>query len=215
MASLTNSRVISVYNSRATMLKLLEAQGFVVDESYSNFSVNEVDSMLKTMQLDMLLTTAAGDRKVYVKYNCDFTKSAKAISPVYLDVLIEDVFFISKLISKSDTLVIVTEKEPSQSLMSKLCYLYDHDGIFVVAHNIARLQVNILKHVDVPAMTVLSPAEAVEFRREFNVSGNSQLPEISRFDAQALAMGVRPGQICKFIRKSVTAMDSIYYRACV
>jgi DNA-directed RNA polymerase subunit H (RpoH/RPB5) len=214
MSSLTNNRVISIYNSRVTILKLLERQGFVVDEDMK-FSINEVDAMLKTAQLDMLLETASGDRKVFVKYNCDLSKIGKTMSPAYIDGLVDDVFVISKQLSKGDTLVVISEKEPSQSLLSKLCYLYDHDGVFVVVHYIGRLQVNILNHRDVPPMDVLSEQEAAEFRRDYNIGNNGQLPEISRFDAQALAMGVRPGQICRFARKSVTAMNSMYYRICV
>ena len=42
-----------------------------------------------------------------------------------------------------------------------------------------------------------------------------QLPEISRFDPQALAMCLRPGQICKFERDSATALKYEYYRICV
>ena len=42
-----------------------------------------------------------------------------------------------------------------------------------------------------------------------------QLPEISRFDPQALALCIRPGDVCKFIRNSSTALEYNYYRICV
>jgi DNA-directed RNA polymerase subunit H (RpoH/RPB5) len=41
------------------------------------------------------------------------------------------------------------------------------------------------------------------------------LPEISRFDPQALAICLRPGDIVKFLRGSETAGTYNYYRVCV
>jgi DNA-directed RNA polymerase subunit H (RpoH/RPB5) len=41
------------------------------------------------------------------------------------------------------------------------------------------------------------------------------LPEISRFDPQALVVGLRPGDICKIDRSSVTALNTNYYRICI
>jgi len=42
-----------------------------------------------------------------------------------------------------------------------------------------------------------------------------QLPMIDRFDPVAIAIGMKPGQICEITRKSATAIVSIYYRHCV
>jgi DNA-directed RNA polymerase subunit H (RpoH/RPB5) len=41
------------------------------------------------------------------------------------------------------------------------------------------------------------------------INSKSQLPEISRFDPQALVVGLRPGNICHIQRESVTALTSI------
>ena len=43
---------------------------------------------------------------------------------------------------------------------------------------------------------------------------NDELPEISRYDPVAQAIGMRPGQICKIIRPSKTAITTDYYRLC-
>jgi len=42
-----------------------------------------------------------------------------------------------------------------------------------------------------------------------------ELPEISRFDPMALAICLRPGQICTFDRKSPTALVTEYFRICL
>jgi len=43
----------------------------------------------------------------------------------------------------------------------------------------------------------------------------SLFPEISRFDAVALSIGMRPGEICRISRPSKTSVISYYYRLCV
>jgi DNA-directed RNA polymerase I, II, and III subunit RPABC1 len=52
-------------------------------------------------------------------------------------------------------------------------------------------------------------------KRKYNLKNFNQLPEISRFDPVALLIELRPGQVCKIDRKSVTSVDSEYYRICV
>ena len=62
---------------------------------------------------------------------------------------------------------------------------------------------------------VLNKNEVEQFKKEFNVLNDRQLPQISRFDPQALALCVRPGDICQFNRKSINSINSNYYRICV
>ena len=151
------------------------------------------------------------NRKTYIKYYL----TAKQIRPQNLDEIIEDLYVIDNVLTKEDTLIIITEDEPNDTIITKLRYLFDHDGIFVVIHNIRRLQFNILKHALVPECTILDSAEVEELKKQYNIKELKQLPEISRFDPQALAICLRPGQVCKFRRDSATAMFYDYYRVCV
>jgi len=50
---------------------------------------------------------------------------------------------------------------------------------------------------------------------KYNIRDLSQLPEVSRFDPQSLAICLRPGQVCKYTRKSVASLEHDYYRVCV
>ena len=50
----SSSIISSVYNSRRTIIKLMESLGYDVTE-YENFSVNEINAMFQNKQLDMLL----------------------------------------------------------------------------------------------------------------------------------------------------------------
>jgi len=92
-------------------------------------------------------------------------------------------------------------------------YEIDNRGIYLVVHCIKRLQRNILKHTLVPNHSVVT--DVAELKLEYNLKELSQLPEISRFDPIALLIELRPGQVCKIDRKSVTASESTYYRICV
>jgi DNA-directed RNA polymerase subunit H (RpoH/RPB5) len=208
--STTSNRILSVYKSRKTILELLEKQGFAVDE-YSSFSINEIDAMYSNQQLDMLVTDENKQKKTYVKYHL----SAKQIKPDSLDDIIEDLFEIDNVLTKNDTLMVIVEDEPNDTIITKIKYLYNRNGIFVVIHNIKRLQFNILNHRLVPSCEILTDNEVEELKNKYKMTNIMQLPEISRFDPQALAICLRPRQICKFERESLTAMKYEYYRVCV
>jgi DNA-directed RNA polymerase subunit H (RpoH/RPB5) len=177
---------------------------------YKDFSINEIDAMSNNFQLDMLLNNENG-RKVYVKYYSE----KKQITKVALDTTIEDLFTIEKILTKDDVLIIIMDDEPNDSNISRMNYLYDHDGIFVVIHNIKRLQYDLTEHSLVPKMTILTIEETASLMQEKNITSLSQFPEISRYDPHALALCVRPKQVCKIERSSATALKCIYYRVCV
>lgn len=208
--STTSNQNQLIYKSRKNILEIMSSQGYVT-EDYEGFSINEVDAMQTNNQLDMLITNPSTGQKSYIKYYL----SAKQLRPGVLDDIIEDLYAIDTILEKTDNLIIITEDEPNDSIVSRMKYLYDHDGIFVVIHNIRRLQFNILKHSLVPECVVLKNDEIDDFKKKYNVKDSSQLPEISRFDPQALVLSVRPGEIAKFTRKSISAMETNYYRICV
>jgi DNA-directed RNA polymerase subunit H (RpoH/RPB5) len=180
-------------------------------KDYENFSINEIDAMFTSDQLDMLLNHKTNGTKTYIKYYL----TAKQIRPQNLDNIIEDLYFVESVLTKNDTLIIITEDEPNDTITAKMEYLYNHDGIFVVIHNIARLQFNMLEHELVPKMTILTQKETDGLLSSFNMKSVSQLPEIDRFDPQALALSLRPGQVVKIHRDSITALNTTYYRVCL
>jgi len=210
----TSARIISINKSRNTILELLEAQDYSVDD-YLGFSINEVDAMLANSQLDMLISHKTNGKKIYVKYYFTTKQTTRQIKPQTLDDIIEDLYTIEEILTKNDTLIIIIDDEPNDTILNKMRYLYDHDGIFVVIHNIKRLQFNILNHALVPTMAILDDTETAEMMKKYNLKDKTQIPEISRFDPQALAICMRPGQICGIERESVTALNYKYYRTCV
>jgi DNA-directed RNA polymerase subunit H (RpoH/RPB5) len=205
-----SNRILSLYKSRKTILEYLDDLDYETKD-YIGFSINEIDAMYVNKQLDLLINHKSNDKKVYVKYYLD----AKQIRPPNLDNIIEDLFVIDNVLTKNDTLIIITEDEPNDTIINKMKYLFDSEGIFVVLHNIHRLQFNLLQHTLVPTAVILNDADIEEMKKKYNIKSLQQLPEISRFDPQALAICMRPGEVCMIFRKSATALSYNYYRICV
>jgi len=206
----TNNRILKLFKSRNTLIDQFDNLDYDISD-YSEFSINEIDAMNNHDQLDMTISHRKTDSKIYVKHYFN----SKQINRANLDNVIEDLYNIDNILNKKDTLVIIIDDEPNDTIITRIRYLYDHDGIFVIIHNINRLQYNILNHTFVPKCEILGDTEVVELKKRYNILSDKQLPEISRFDPQALVMCMRPGQICKFNRESSTAMFYDYYRICV
>jgi DNA-directed RNA polymerase subunit H (RpoH/RPB5) len=206
----TNNRILKLFKSRNTLIDQFDNLDYDIS-NFSEFSINEIDAMNNNDQLDMTISHRKTDAKLYVKHYFN----SKQINRANLDNVIEDLYNIDNILNKKDTLVVIIDDEPNDTIITRIRYLHDHDGIFVIIHNINRLQYNILNHSFVPKCTILGDTEVVELKKRYNILSNKQLPEISRFDPQALAMCMRPGQICKFNRDSSTAMFYDYYRICV
>jgi DNA-directed RNA polymerase subunit H (RpoH/RPB5) len=182
---------------------------------YALFNINEIDAMYMNSQLDMLLTHKEENKKVYIKYYFSPKTTSKQIRPQTLDTIIEDLYEIENILTKQDTLVIIIDEEPNDAIIEKIKYIYERDGIFVVIHNIKRLQFNILNHILIPKVNILNDSELEELKKNINIKEVKQLPEISRFDPLALAILLRPNQVAKFVRSSSTALFTPYYRVCI
>jgi len=207
--SLSSNRILSIYKSRNTIIEQLKNIKYDVSD-YEEFSINEIDAMNSNDQLDMLVSRDDG-RKVYIKYWLNI----KQIRKDNLDQLIEDLYEIETMLEKKDTLVIITNEEPNDTIMQKVKYVYDHSGIFIVLHYMKRLQFNILNHTLVPPAVIMSEQDVADLKIRYNMKSLNDLPEISRFDPQALAMCLRPGEVIKIDRKSDTALEYNYYRMCI
>lgn len=216
--SQSSGTITSVFKSRQNLLKLLTTQGYDVGD-YEEFSVNEVHVMYNNSQLDMLMSTESeGDensensensKKVYVKYHL-----AKTLRRENINDYIDDLYNLEQVLSKNDTLIIVIKQEPHEPLLNILKHIWEQEGIFIMIYNLERLQFNILEHAYVPKHVILTQEEADNMKKRYNIINDAELPEISRFDPVAQAIGMRPGQLCKIIRPSKTAITADYYRIC-
>lgn len=216
MATQNSSGLVSiVYKSRKIVLDLMKKQKYNVDD-YENFSVNEVNSMLQNKQLDMLLEKTNEDpatkrkNKIYIRYYL-----AKTIRPQNIQEMIDDLFNLEEILTKSDTLMIIIKDDMNETMTNLLKHIWEQDGILIIIQSIKRLQFNILEHVLVPPHRVLTNDEVAVVKDRYNIMDDSQFPDISRFDPVAQVIGIRPGQVCEIIRPSKTAIKSYYYRICI
>ena len=242
MSSSNASKTIArLYNARKNLLDLLMVQGYDV-EGYTNFGVNEVNAMYAHKQLDMLvetkLSSSSSDKskekkeegksklkkKAYIKFHLE-----KMLSAGHINDLVEDLYVLGSggevgglgistnandtVLTERDMLIIVTKQEV-KTMNQYLNQLF-LQGRFIVLLSLDRLQFNILNHQYVPPHTILSKEELDEVMKKYNVADKSQLPDISRYDPVALAIGMRPGDVCKIDRPSKSAIHSTYYRVCV
>jgi len=205
-----SNRILSIYNSRNTILAFMKNLGYDIS-NYEEFSINEIDAMNKNEQLDMLVTRETDGRKVYIKYLIH----VKQVRKENIDQLVEDLYDIEMILTKADTLIVITNDEPNDTIQQKISFLYDSAQIFIVMHNIKRLQYNVLQHILVPKATILDENKVDHLKTKYHLKSLAQLPEISRYDPQALALCLRPGQVLEIQRKSDTAMTYPYYRVCL
>ncbi len=75
-------------------------------------------------------------------------------------------------------------------------------------------KLNVLKHEMVPEHIVLSEEEKKEVLEKYNIS-IKQLPKILAKDPVVKAIGAKPGDVIKIVRKSPVAGKSVYYRLVV
>jgi len=209
--SQSSGTISSVFKSRQNLLKLLFAQGYDIKD-YEEFSVNETHVMYNNKQLDMMLSSKNKEnteKKVYVKYHL-----AKTLRRENINDYIDDLYNLEQVLSKNDTLIIVIKQEPHEPLLNILKQIWEQEGIYIIIYNLDRLQYNILEHAYVPKHVILNDAEVNDMKNRYNIVKTTELPEISRYDPVAQAIGMRPGEICKIIRPSKTAITSVYYRIC-
>lgn len=205
---MSNTLITQLYQSRVILLKQLSSRGYDVS-NYDDFSVSELQLMTLNQQLDMIVSNEEGF-KIYIKYILGRLSKQKVEEVA--DELFEDKSVLSK---ETDQLLFVMLDEPNDTLEKTCQHLYDHRGIFVSIHNIRRLLFDITTHRLVPPHRPLSSDDMAEIMKKHRITDPRQFPEISRFDPIALAIGLRPGQLCEITRKSKTAMISKYYRYCV
>ena len=199
--------ITAIYKSRTNLLALLKTQGYDVSQ-YDNFGMNEVHAMNTNKQLDIMVVNESG-QKAYVKYHL-----GKPLRRDNITEYVEDLYQLEKTLSKQDSLIIVMKSEMNDTNIAVLNQIWEQSGIHIVIFSLDRLQFNILEHTYVPKHTILNEEETQAMMSKYNIAHPDMLPNISRYDPVAMAIGMRPGQVCRIDRFSKTAVSTPYYRIC-
>ena len=138
------------------------------------------------------------------------------ISPKNIYEYIDDLYRIEEILDEEkDDLIIVIKDKCSDSLLALISAIYNKDKIFFNVYNYNNYLFNILEHERVPKHTLLTDSQKEAISKKYNVLKDSEYPEISRFDPVAMAIGLKPGQLCEIERSSPTSLTTKYYRICV
>ena len=197
----------AIYKSRTNLLSMLKTQGYDVGQ-YDNFGMNEVHAMNTNKQLDMLVVNESG-QKAYIKYHL-----GKPLRRDNITEYVDDLYHLEKTLSKPDSLIIVMKSEMNDTNIAVLNQIWEQEGIHIVIFSLDRLQFNILEHAYVPKHVIMTEQETQEMMTRYNIAAPERLPNISRYDPVAMAIGMRPGQVCRIERFSKTAISTPYYRVC-
>lgn len=237
MTKASHIQIKHIFNSRRIILEQLKSRNFDVS-NYELFSINELNDMFNNNQMDMLLhadeerinegrkelgsdadrilnyqpVNETQTRSVYVKYHIKTMLKRENIEQA-----IAELFDVENVLNReTDQLIIITKVDPNQTLTTAIKNIIQTDGAHVTIINIHRLQFNILNHVLVPKHEVLSERGVEEFKQKYEITDLViECPKISQFDPVAVAIGMRPGQVCRILRNSPTSIESVYYRVCI
>jgi DNA-directed RNA polymerase subunit H (RpoH/RPB5) len=203
----------TLYTARNNLIEMLEQRSYNVEE-FAGFNTNELHAMVKNEQLDMLFENSKSKHKIYVKFFEICEKKPKLLNKNIVDDMSEDLYTLEKVLSNNDTLLIINNTSPNDTLKQHLKYLWDSQHFHITVINIETLKFNILKHSFVPDHQILSNEEDIQFRKKYNIKHNKDIPEISRFDPVSQIICLKPNEICRIIRPSKNAVQSTYYRIC-
>ena len=204
-----------IYKGFNNILKLLEYQKYDIS-SQKDITIEELQTRIETNSIDFLL------EKKMEKMLC-YISLFKQLRPSHIQEYSEDIFQFRELIGLKDQLIIIskdtfnntTDSGLSETIVNMINNIYMKQELYVNVFLLSNLQFNILEHYLIPKHIVLEEQEVSEIKKKFNITNNSELPTISRFDPMAKSIGLKPQQICKIIRPSKTTINSIYYRICI
>jgi DNA-directed RNA polymerase subunit H (RpoH/RPB5) len=210
MASQKNSSsfISKLYKSRNILLDILEERGYLTEE-YKHFGISEMQILFNNKQLDMLLENPKNKRKIYVKYHLSTLNQQKIYD--YID----DLYHLEDILTPDDELLIIIKDQNINSTLEEIMnFIFIKDGVFVNIRKFKHYLFNHLEHVLVPEHKILTDNEKQIVYEKYKITDEKQMPEISRFDATASIIGLRPGELCEITRPSKTAILSKYYRLC-
>lgn len=154
--------------------------------------------------------------RIFIHYHIQFQSPTK--SSVFKAITVYDIvntYKIEKNMKTNDTLVIIIVNEVNDTMQQKLIEIWEKEKTFVNIISLSQLQFCVQEHTLVPKHTPLSDDDKTKILEQYYIKNNNELPQISRFDAQAKAICLRPGQLCKITRPSKTCITENYYRYCV
>uniref|UniRef100_A0AB39JET6 DNA-Directed RNA polymerase II, Subunit Rpb5 n=1 Tax=Florenciella sp. virus SA2 TaxID=3240092 RepID=A0AB39JET6_9VIRU len=215
-----NSTIINdIYNSRKQIIYYLDKLGYNT-ESYENFTISEINAMKQATEqnnmIDDSLLNFEVSKRDNESHNCKVVYYLKQNikKNVLLD-LVFDYYEYDEEKKKNNAIIIIILGNVNDTSISTIQDLWNKYNEYCALFDIATLQYNILEHKYVPKHEKLDEKDKIKMFQKYNVTNNTQLPEISMFDPVAKAILLKPDEICKITRIDKTSFENDYYRICV
>lgn len=205
------SMVRKVFTARAILLKQLAALGYKT-RMWNEETPAEIDMRIQNKELNFVLEPLSGmnEGATHIRFHIE-----KALRHIHINALADEFAEMAGYDRSKDTIILISKDLPNDSVKSALESVYATKGIYIIVRALQELQFNILEHKLVPKQTKLTPPQTQYLKKRFRIQDvGKQLPGISRFDPAARAIQLRPGQVVKILRPSVSSGYTDYYRVC-
>ena len=208
-------RHLSTYlnKTRCILTEMLEYRGYDIS------NISPFTTFTGTDKLDKLSINLSknGKELIQVHYEVESTRT----NHKKLTKRIEDI--ISKLESpeksKDLTIIFLVRDGMTPSVKEAIRLLSQKYGVFIQIFPIRNLMYNCTKHKSVPQHIRITKIEYEVYLQDFldslHIESLENLPKIFDTDPVAMFIGLRPGEMCKIIRPSMSAGEHIVYRYCV
>jgi DNA-directed RNA polymerase subunit H (RpoH/RPB5) len=212
--NLNGSFIKQLYVSRSNLVFYLKNAGFDCKQ-IENASIEDMEHMKTYNQLDFKVTNPITNESCYILYKLDENFKQNIIKRNNIEQCINEIYDELKILDNKDTLIIVTNEYTKESVNKILKNVWEKESKYVVVFTLSNLQTNILLHSYVPKHIRLNTIQKDELYKQYNLSNDKQLPEISRFDPVSKVIFLRPNEVCEIIRYDKISLMNKYYRVCI
>lgn len=232
MATELNLLHQQVHKSRTNVLKYLKSAGFDTSP-FENIDFATTKQMCSSKHANIMNLTlqklghgasseATNDSitdpnaRAFVHYYVQFQAPTK--SSVFKAMTLHDIVNLYKIehdMQPNDSIVLIIVNEVNDTMQKLLEQIWEKEGAYVNILSLSQLQFCVQEHSLVPKHEALAAEDKAKVFDQYYIKNDHELPQISRFDAQAKAICLRPGQLCKITRPSKTCITETYYRLCV
>ena len=212
MSSSQISTVNKLFQSRNVLIEILENRGYP-SSKINTFSREELKLLYLNKQLDFHVKNEEQNKTLYVKYLIT-GKVRNSSLKKYLDELLEDFESEEGFDPLTIEILIILNNKISDSLEKIIDYFYFQKNIYINLFHIDSIRKNLSKHHLVPKHLKIEQNSFQELKKNFNLNNRFQLPIISRKDIIAKYIGLKPGEICKIVRPSITSGEYTTWRCC-
>ena len=223
--SVQKSNILNeIYNSRKTLLKYLKRQKYDTEE-LENFTIAEINAMEQASQqqnahplvnqLNYSVKTKTNKENDEEQQTCSVIYyNNKTLKKALLHDLIDEYYDYDCKDKNTCSLIIVTSSINDTNI-NVVREMWEKYGQYCVLYDLVSLQYNIIEHEYVPKHLKLTQTEKESVMKKYNISNDSQFPEISVFDPVAKAILMRPGELCEITRYDKISFKNTFYRICV